>query len=192
MEGRTCSLHAEKHQYTPCISIAAKAQEEHEGTALRAPTLALALLPKYHQPMPRIPTLLILMLLSACGGEAGGGGGPDGASTSSGTKKEKEKMVEDGYCVNTFQVQLLDQSGRAQVRACLVTNEETRKYILKHDDFAEKIRQNFIKIVGKNSLGELEMPDSESRVRLEMLESVQKQIKPLVVNDVVLQRWELW
>ena len=167
-------------------------QEEHEGTALRSPTLALEVLPKYHQPMPRIPTLLILMLLSACGGEAGGGGGPDGGTSGSGTKDEKEKMLEDGYCVNTFQVQLLDRSGRAQVRACLVTNDETREYILKHDEFAEKIRQNFIEIVRRNSLGELEMPDSTGRIRQEMLESVQQQIKPLVVNDVELQRWELW
>jgi flagellar basal body-associated protein FliL len=142
--------------------------------------------------MLRYVTLLIVMLLPACGGEAGGGGDGSTASSGSSKKKDKEEFIEEGYCVHTFQTELLDQSGRAQVQVCLVTNTETREYILKHDDFAEKIRQSFIRIVERNSLGELEMPDASGRIRQEMLDAVQQQIKPLVVDDVKLQQWELW
>jgi flagellar basal body-associated protein FliL len=142
--------------------------------------------------MRRVMLLLLTLWSVSCGGEDVLGGAAAGTGGSSSVKTKAVEPQGEGYCVNTFQVDLADNSGQAMIRVCLSTNEETTRYIQKHDSYAEAIRQRFVRIVQSNSLDELEMPGAQGRIQQEMLAAVQEQVKPLSVEGVDLQRFELW
>ncbi len=137
-------------------------------------------------------SLLLTLCLLSCGGEGALGGTTAGAGTGTSAGSAAAEMTGEGYCIHTFQIDLADKSGRAMVRVCLTTNDETKRYLQKHRDYSEAIRQRFIRIVQSNSLEDLQMPGARTRIQQEMLAAAQEQMEPLGVDAVELQRFELW
>ena len=150
---------------------------------------------EYHLPMHRLVSTIFALLLSSCGGEAGTGGGEaEVASSNAAAAAPRAAEVETSlpFCIHTFQVRLMDNSGKAQVRVCLDAGDQTVEYLMRNRGFLDAIREACIEIVGAKSMDELEMPSGQTTIVEEMLSEIREQLDPLTVEGLELQRFETW
>ena len=137
--------------------------------------------------------LLWMFLCSGCGNGEGEDDGQTATTAGGGSSAQDEAVVSNDYCINTFQADLLENTGKAQLKACIVADEATRVYLEKKHRLVEpKIRIAFTRVVEKYEIGELEMPGAEQKLSQQMLTQLQAMLPEQTVQEVRLVNFELW
>ena len=140
-------------------------------------------------------TLMFTVLLLACGSEDGNGVAEGEVSAASPATSAPQRAEPEGtlpFCIHTFQVSLLDNSGKAQVRVCLDASDQTVEYLMRNRGFLDSIRESCMEIIRNKSMEELDMPSAQSAIGDEMLAGIRELLDPLTVDGLELQRFERW
>ena len=145
--------------------------------------------------MNLLASLSFALLLLSCGTEDGNGVREGEASTANPVTAAPRSAEPEGtlpFCIHTFQVSLLDNSGKAQVRVCLDASDQTVEYLMRNRGFLDSIRASCMEVIENKSMEELDMPSAQSTIGDEMLAGIRELLDPLTVDGLELQRFERW
>ena len=134
-----------------------------------------------------------MLLCTACGNGEGGDGEQAATAGGGAATTQKEPVASNDYCIHTFQADLLENTGKAVLKVCILADEATRVYLEKKDRLVEpKLRIAFTRVVEKYEIGELEMPGAEQKLQEQMLTQVRAMMPEQTVQEVRLAHFELW